>query len=43
MNEVNNQESEAICNETVELVKIFTSIKKKVNDRVNGKESNGKG
>jgi len=37
INEVSSQESQAIYNETVELVKIFTSIKKKVNDRVNGK------
>jgi four helix bundle protein len=37
INEVSLQECDAIYNETVELVKIFTSIKKNVNDRVNGK------
>ena len=37
INEVSSQECDAIYNETVELVKIFTCIKKKVNDRLNGK------
>jgi four helix bundle protein len=35
--EIDSLECEAIYNETVELVKIFTTIKKKVNDRLNGK------
>jgi four helix bundle protein len=37
INELGSQECDAIYKETVELVKIFTSIKKKVNDRLNGK------
>lgn len=38
INEVGKQECEATYNETVELVKIFSTIKKKVNNRI----SNGK-
>jgi four helix bundle protein len=37
INELCLQECDAIYRETVELVKIFTSIKKKVKDRLNGK------
>jgi four helix bundle protein len=33
INEINKQDCQAIYDETVELVKIFTSIKKKVKDR----------
>jgi hypothetical protein len=38
INEVGIHECETIYNETVELVKIFSTIKKKVNNRI----SNGK-
>jgi four helix bundle protein len=37
IDELCRQECEEIYNETVELVKIFTSIKKKVKDRLSGK------
>ena len=39
--ELSSHECEAVYCETVELVKIFTSIKKKLNDRINGKVVKG--